>query len=314
MLARSTVWIAIATLGIGLSCILAGALIEDYGQSVLLEMGAAIVLVAPLFILERALEARLRETESRTSTVERGVKDLREELTRATVRIADLSSAVEGGLNELEVQDDQTLERFSESPTARTLRDLLARMIDLNVISRAGLRVQVPLMYPRIRFAPNADPSAVSVTVEELDGTLIEGFVWDDSSSAVDVMTGAAEALQRKNAFPGRGAFDATNMLQEIVSLCRVGVSKKRSGSTLDLSPLVERVGEQWAVTIYGLECLEMPYPIHWKRFDERDFKPHVMSKTWVEKDDLHMAWGAAEALHVRGQPDWLINVRDEDE
>lgn len=68
-----------------------------------------------------------------------------------------------------------------------------------------------------------------------------------------------------------------------------------------DLSRVLWR-GRQWAVTEYGIECLDGAYCIKKARLAENveayGWPLHVTGKTWVDPDDFCTAWLVALALH----------------
>lgn len=68
-----------------------------------------------------------------------------------------------------------------------------------------------------------------------------------------------------------------------------------------ELSPVLWR-GRQWAVTEYGIECLDGTYYIEKARITENaetyGWPLHVSQKNWVDTDDFCTAWLVATALH----------------
>lgn len=64
----------------------------------------------------------------------------------------------------------------------------------------------------------------------------------------------------------------------------------------LDVSPVIERFGT-WAVTTYGVECLQHYYPIAFDRVDEGDWLSHMAAKTWPNIADLSQALSRARQL-----------------
>lgn len=60
--------------------------------------------------------------------------------------------------------------------------------------------------------------------------------------------------------------------------------------------------GRQWAVTEYGVECLDGTYCIKKSRLAEQidvwGWPAHVTEKIWVDADDFMTAWLVALALH----------------
>ncbi len=56
--------------------------------------------------------------------------------------------------------------------------------------------------------------------------------------------------------------------------------------------------GRQWAVTEYGIECLDGTYPIERDRLGTEPWPMHVTGKMWVDSDDFTTAWLVALSLH----------------
>jgi hypothetical protein len=60
--------------------------------------------------------------------------------------------------------------------------------------------------------------------------------------------------------------------------------------------------GWQWAVTAYGLECLDGTYPIEAKRLaesiDRHGWPEHMGGKVWCDPEDFATAWLVALAMH----------------
>lgn len=72
------------------------------------------------------------------------------------------------------------------------------------------------------------------------------------------------------------------------------------------LAPIWWR-GRQWAVTEFGLECLDGTYPIEKSRLREglekHCWPEHMTEKNWVNADDFITAWLVALAMHGNGSP-----------
>jgi hypothetical protein len=67
------------------------------------------------------------------------------------------------------------------------------------------------------------------------------------------------------------------------------------------LHPIIWR-GRQWAVTEYGIECLDGSYYCEAKRLGEDlpeySWCEHMAEKDWVDIDDFDTAWLVAIAIH----------------
>lgn len=79
-----------------------------------------------------------------------------------------------------------------------------------------------------------------------------------------------------------------------------------------DIEEPVHFSNAQWAVTGYGIECLEDPYPIEARRLLETghrqgitcyDWPVHMAEKCWVDVQAFHEAFVRALDLHKGAYP-----------
>jgi hypothetical protein len=122
ILRRLAIW---GSIGIGSALIIVGWVRDGYQQSVLLEVGAAVLLVAPLVFLERLLEQRVdRTVEDRVAST---IGPLDEEVQAAVPDFADQREAWEQSLlNELNIialRMTQPMEVLGRHPDAGNAAD-----------------------------------------------------------------------------------------------------------------------------------------------------------------------------------------------
>jgi hypothetical protein len=60
--------------------------------------------------------------------------------------------------------------------------------------------------------------------------------------------------------------------------------------------------GHQWMVTQYGLEAIEVDYPIEANRLNENDWLQHMAEKTWIDLEEFIVAYALALVLHGRAK------------
>jgi hypothetical protein len=296
----------------GLAAVVAGGFQRGYAQSLLLELGAALLLAAPLVAMERAIDSKVSKAREETAAVAQSVEDAQRAIQETVTRLDEITASTRERLEDSAKRDAATFDEFRQAPTSASMGALLRLCMSLRAISRCGVRMQVPDLWERVRLWMSNE-GAVMVTLEGLRGDEIITFEWTHADSAVNVFQRIGEQLQAINHFPGSDAFDPTVMLRRLVDALAELVKTKRVGSSLDLSPVIELFGDQWAVTLEGLECTEVPYWIPRERLREPDFFPHVMAKVWVDKETLEDAWKVAIALHLEDQPVWLVAARSED-
>lgn len=71
----------------------------------------------------------------------------------------------------------------------------------------------------------------------------------------------------------------------------------RRAQERYDVGEVVEQFGS-WAVTDYGLECLEREYAIEKKRLFDPDWAYHMAGKHWVDMADFMEALYAAQRYY----------------
>lgn len=75
--------------------------------------------------------------------------------------------------------------------------------------------------------------------------------------------------------------------------------------------------GKQWAVTSYGIECLDGCYHLEASRLLEHltgenpyPWPRHMATKGWVDVDEFATAWMVAILLHGHGDPRHVAAIR----
>lgn len=63
-----------------------------------------------------------------------------------------------------------------------------------------------------------------------------------------------------------------------------------------DIAPIIIRFG-QWAVTEYGVECVDEDYSIARERVHESDWADHLVKKPWCNMNDFQDALDEARRL-----------------
>lgn len=82
----------------------------------------------------------------------------------------------------------------------------------------------------------------------------------------------------------------------------------KRAIEYFGISNVIKRFG-MWVVTLYGIECLKMYYPIELSRVNESDWIRHMNEKTWVNIEDFIAALSFAKSVYAQRQK-LLLNGR----
>jgi hypothetical protein len=263
-----------------------------------LNLGAASLLFVALYVVERAvLDRRVEQARVEIGdAVDRQLGELRSEM---GVSIGELERRFADQIQQRE-QDDQTLlDAFHEQPTAATTSDMLARATALGAVSSDGPRVEIPNIYERVRFAPDGN-GGVKVILERWNTEPIKTVPWDEGWDASSMFLHVAEALQAEGLYPGEGSFSPDRMLTQLAETVRIAVGARTARGTAphDLGPVIELIGQGWAVTEDGLEALgNNRYVIERHRVHEQDWYRHMSKKSWVDADEFYWALLTARAV-----------------
>jgi hypothetical protein len=130
---------------------------EGYLSGLLLNIGTAFLLFAPLLLLQRRMEQELlqlrNETRSSVEDLSSDVADIRRQAHETAARLDELGEATRSRIREQQDIDAKAFDDFDMEPSRSTLLRILDRALQLSAISWRGIRVQVPGTWERLRFA-----------------------------------------------------------------------------------------------------------------------------------------------------------------
>jgi hypothetical protein len=142
----------------GVALLIAGAALPEgsYLIGVLQNIGAALLLLVPLLLVQRAVVHQLDQVEESTRLAVEDLSDqvgeVREQVERTSARLDELSGVTLDAVQQGRQRDEDLFKAFNDNPTFKTLLPLLERADDLNAISSSGVRVAIPGTPLRIRF------------------------------------------------------------------------------------------------------------------------------------------------------------------
>lgn len=67
----------------------------------------------------------------------------------------------------------------------------------------------------------------------------------------------------------------------------------RKATAAFETAPVLERYGS-WVVTLYGVECLTIPYWVEFDRVNEPDWEEHMAGKRWCDLFDFGAALASA--------------------
>lgn len=307
---------------VGFTLLALGWLSSGYWQSVLIEFGSTVLLLVPLFGAERLLERLATEVagvegrtaavvEQQTSALRSELEGVRRDVAATNLRLDEIAEESTRRLRAAAQSTKDATARLGLSPSWNDLFDLMSEATRIDAISTSGVRAVLSGTGERMSIyqefdEQSSEPQLVGLgwAIEHASGERLEAHAWSNDQAFGDVFVGIGEALQRLGLYPGHKAFDPGGSFGEIVRAAEVALGSRREGPVRDLGPVVEVVGDQWAVTEHGLECLTHRYTLQGQqlRADDQSSRTHVLEKKWVNADDFDDAFGVACAYHARKQ------------
>lgn len=292
----------------------------DFAPSVLLELGAGLILFGFLFAIERSLGQRIEDVRTETGQsiagVERRISDVEEKSSDLAARLSDLSGLTRAAIEARDGEIEQAFEEFDTKVTAESTWRILDEANRLKAIDPNGVRVALDGTNYRARFrkvglesgnGASAEPpeSAILVMIEDWAGEVAEEVFWMSGVAPEDFLTNLATALQRIGEYSK--SFDGGKVLERLRDTIRTAISARTgAGGPRDLGPVIE-IPNRWAITTYGIEYLDHFYIISYDQLEESDWSRHMSEKVWVEMDMFSEVLAIARAIYKRKKEmEWL--------
>ncbi|MET7401005.1 hypothetical protein ABZS66_46750 [Dactylosporangium sp. NPDC005572] len=255
---------------------------------VLLQVGSSLVLVIPLVQIGWMIESRLRRAEQRTASMADQLAGVRE----AVSRLDQVGTATRALIESSRESWDALLAAVTEAPTQQNVARLVERATSAGLLAPSGLRVRFPGTELRLRYRLDED---LVLTLERVDGSPVHQLTWSPGTAPEVIARDLAETAVVLRLYPGDTEFDASALLGDLVAAVRHGVTARHGEHPFRLGALVEIPGRQWAIAEDGLYCLERDYRIPLARTGTgEDWRTHMLTKSWVDRDDFLTAWGIA--------------------
>ncbi|SCL38435.1 hypothetical protein GA0074692_5010 [Micromonospora pallida] len=231
-----------------------------WGAGVLVNIGASVLLVVPVYVLNRRLDNRIEraqdETRSSVNALADRVSGFEKDVER---RLEDVAKSVSARLAEEREQDRVAFDGLLEGASRKTFEDALRRAHDLGLIqAKRGPRVCVSRawdLYVRVDFDDEnvvrtnggwgiGKGELIEFVVERLNGKVLEVVPWPAGEDLREVMVRVGRALERG----GSGAeFDVRKLFQGYREALAV------AGSHPSRRPVWEVCPPQWVVTPQGI-------------------------------------------------------------
>lgn len=291
-----------------------------YLPALLLEIGATLLLFAPLAFLALMLERRVTSVQVRTDQLEGQVEIVQEELRQTGLRLDELDPAIATRLATSRSADARLVEAVQEDASFENVLALLDRGVEQRAITSHGPRVALQHIPDRVRFSPtqlSPGQRMIWIRLEEAAGTPTGVMAsWNPTMSVPDVWEQLVQSAQGLSRYPGDTILAATPVLGDLIkTISRALTLRTDPGGSHDLTPVIEILDGDWALTEGGLEHLgDPPYPIGTDRLLQDEYLcEHMLEKIWAQADQVRQALSVAIGYHKRrveqssrlGQPQW---------
>jgi hypothetical protein len=257
-------WLGWGSVAVGLALVVGGGFPEGYLSGVMLEIGAAFLLLLALVWVERRLEQRIEavreETRASVESLSSEVNEVAERISETAARLDELSRATVDRIAEARAADTEAAQSFRENPDYGTIAHLLTRAYSLNAIAK-----EVSVVFSGtglwLTFGPvgqlEGSPlhSIIIVRIHNNSWATSGNISWLSDESPEDFLVRLGEQLQRQNAYPGDSVFQsgASQMLDHLVRTLEIAISARTTGEHR-FAPIKEVVNDQWYITERGLE------------------------------------------------------------
>jgi hypothetical protein len=148
--------LAVALVFLGVVLLVVAWRASGYLSNLVLNVGTAVLLFAPLLYLQRLVEERVtrvqQETSASVAALTSQAADVGRQVDEASARLDELSESTMDRLRQAQDRDAQAFATFEDKPSRDALMVLLDRAQDLRAIDPAGVRVRVPGTPTRLRF------------------------------------------------------------------------------------------------------------------------------------------------------------------
>jgi hypothetical protein len=275
-----------------------GSRVWPWVESLLLNLGSAVALVAPIEWMSSRLRVRVEEVDARQSVAISDVRDeagrrvdtLSSQIAEIDTRVtslAELAAAVDADRDTRSAKDE---ELFSSLGTEGVARDVLLRAVDRAVdqglITMGGVRVSVGrYANSRVRFGLNAR-EGLRVSLEDVRGDELAELQWGRTEDAVSFLSRVGDAV-----FAQGETLDTVWLFERLSRTLLIALRYP------SVRPLIEHFPSQWVLMEDALVAPEHDYRITHDRLDRSKMDVHVRQKQWLDHGSYDEAFAVAALM-----------------
>jgi hypothetical protein len=299
---------AFATLlAAGLGMVVAGWVIQgsDYLPGLLLQVGSSVDLVAPLFVLNRYMERRLRRTEEHTAGIAASLGRVQAGVDRAAVRLDQLDAVIAGARDSGTDAVLSAAALLADEVSRGIVAEALAKAEAAGAISRDGIRVRIQQSTWRLRFrsctavpgGPVTQPFAV-----ELEDAAAQNRVllrWPEGTGPEVLIIAVIRALEANRDHLAAAGIGGAALYGRLSANLLQAVRLSRRPERPAVGGVLEIVNDQWAVAANGLIAVDLPYLVPRARIagSREDWVGYLSQKDWVDQAKIREAEAVARDL-----------------
>jgi len=290
----------------------------EWAAGVLVNLGSAVLLVVPIYLLNRGIDRRIQQVKIETATQVRAiaaqVSTFEADVER---RLEDVAASVTVRLAEERKRDSAAFDMLLHAPSRTTVEQALTRAHDLGLIQpKRGPRVRVSEewdLYVRVDFDEGSmhysangfgveSGELIEFTVENKGGRELELVPWPEGDEVADVMVRIGRALERGGTSE---SFDVARYFRGLRDALVVAASHP------DRRPIWQLCSPQWAVTSRGIVSCgdDDPITVTFKSLYDPGYWQHALEPRHLAGEpkihmlSYHSAEDAARALHPEDPP-----------
>jgi hypothetical protein len=276
-------WTAGALTAAGLAALALAFLWQDkgYWSSVLIEVGAAIVLLVPLFLIQQRFERRQEQLSERIEDVAQRVEAL---------RLDQLDEATQARVEQATQQDEALFDAFKEAPSFDTAYALLRRAVQLNAISKRGIRVPIRGHHVRdlatLRLRLYEGLGSIWVRIEDRDGQQQGRELHWSHGEPVDALMGEVVTVLQSMDLYSPGVFRPEEILEQFLDTLRLAIESRTGVNPFKIQePVIELPSDDWIITTSALRHLKSDIVV----FQEEMYKKghSELTRELMERADI---------------------------
>ncbi|MEU1641419.1 hypothetical protein [Micromonospora zamorensis] len=271
----------------------------EWGSGVLVNAGASVLLILPVYLLTKRLDDRINrvgnETRRSVSELTDRVSSFEQDMGR---KLEDVAASVRERLMTERKRDLVAFESLVDSPNYPVISEALRRADELGLIARdRGPRVCVDdywNVFIRTDFHPLY---GIKFVAETASGTELNTVTWKEGQEFQEVLVRVGRAVQRASDIE---SLDLRGFLAGLRHCLVVAHHDPYC------RPIWQLCSPQWAVTPTHLVAYDgsgIPSVDIQRVFREQDLAGRMSGERWVDADSLREAVSVAAALQKMDPP-----------